>query len=216
MAGRHAAQTEVVPPGSRVLGLDCDGVLASGKELWEALFTAFPEYIPNSYNSLTSFDWPRKTPETTELCLRLSADPDFTRRFEPMPHMTWAIHALHLLGWEMHILTARPPQVHQATREWLAAQGVGHVITAVHCTENKVQLAQELGCAVFVEDNLRTAEHLGALGLRSYLISASYNHAPEEYCVRINGWRELLPDLLRYQRTVRQRVPVLSARLGRL
>jgi uncharacterized HAD superfamily protein len=116
----------------------------------------------------------------------------------------------------MHILTARPPQVQQATREWLFEQRVGHLISAVHCTENKVQLAQELGCTVFVEDNLRTAEHLGALGLRSYLISASYNYAPEEHCIRISGWRELLPDLMRYQHAVQQRAPALLTRLARL
>jgi 5'(3')-deoxyribonucleotidase len=207
MAGRNGLRPEAASPVNRVIGLDCDGVLASGKQLWDALFAAFPERIPNSYHALTSFDWPRTTPETTELCLRLSADPDFTRRFKPMPHMTWALHTLRLLGWQMHVITARPPQVHEATSAWLWEQHVGHLITAVHCTEHKVQLAQELGCTAFVEDNFHTAERLGALGLRSYLINASYNRAPEAHCIRMSGWRELLLDLMRYQRTAHQRAP---------
>ncbi|HLW00174.1 MAG TPA: hypothetical protein VKT82_16015 [Ktedonobacterales bacterium] len=182
-----------------VIGLDCDGVLASGQELWEALFAAFPDSIPNAYSSLTSYDWPRITPETTELCLRLSADAEFTRRFSAMPDMASAIRILHLLGWEIHIITARPAEVHQATHDWLYAQKIGHLINAVHCTEDKAPLAMALGCGAFVEDNLRTAEKLGALGMRSYLMNASYNQAPLQSSIRTNGWRSLLADLLVYQ-----------------
>lgn len=198
----NVTRTEAAPHRDLVIGLDCDGVLASGEELWEALFAAFPECIPNSYSSLTSYDWPRMTPETTELCLRLSANPEFTRRFSPIPHMAWAIRVLHQRGWEIHIITARPTEVYEATTEWLQIQGVGHFITAVHCTDNKAPLAQELGCLAFVEDNLRTAEKLGTLGLRSYLIDASYNRTNEEQCIRVNGWRALMLDLGRYQRSL--------------
>lgn len=202
MAVVNVTRTEAAPRRDLVIGLDCDGVLASGEELWEALFAAFPEYIPNSYSSLTSYDWPRMTPETTELCLRLSASPEFTRRFSAIPHMAWAIRVLYQRGWEIHIITARPSEVYEATMEWLQAQDIGHLITAVHCTDNKAPLAQELGCHAFVEDNLRTAENLGTLGLRSYLIDASYNRTKEAHCIRVSGWRSLMLDLGHYQRTL--------------
>jgi uncharacterized HAD superfamily protein len=202
MAVVNVTRNEAAPHRDLVIGLDCDGVLASGEELWEALFAAFPECIPNSYSSLTNYDWPRMTPETTELCLRLSASPEFTRRFGAIPHMTWAIRLLHQRGWKIHIITARPAEVYEATIEWLHVQGVGHLITAVHCTDNKAPLAQELGCKAFVEDNFRTAEKMGALGLRSYLIDATYNRIKEEHCIRVNGWRTLMLDLVSYQRSL--------------
>lgn len=203
-------------PRHPIIGLDCDGVLASGEELWEALFAAFPDHIPNTYSSLTSYDWPRMTPETTELCLRLSADPDFTRRFSAMPHMVSAIRSLHQQGWELHIITARPPEVHQATLEWLHAHNIGHCVTHVHCTEEKGPLAQELGCRAFVEDNQRTAEKLGALGMRSYLMNASYNQTPLQHSIRIGGWRDLMADLEAYQCTLQPRpVPAMAGAQAR-
>lgn len=205
MAVVKVTRTEAASRRDLVIGLDCDGVLASGQELWEALFAAFPDCIPNTYASLTSYDWPRMTPETTELCLRLSADAEFTRRFSAMPHMVWAIRILHQRGWEIHIITARPSEVYEATLDWLQAQHIGQLITAVHCTEDKAPLAQELGCRAFVEDNLRTAEKLGALGMRSYLIDASYNQAPLQQSIRISGWRNLIADLGAYQRAFQPR-----------
>src|SRR5215470_12259953 len=132
MAVVNVTRTEAAPRRDLVIGLDCDGVLASGEELWEALFAAFPECIPNSYSSLTTYDWPRMTPATTELCLRLSADPEFTRSFSAMPSMAWAIRLLHQRGWEIHIITARPIEVYAATLEWLQAQKIDRLISAVH------------------------------------------------------------------------------------
>jgi uncharacterized HAD superfamily protein len=215
MAVVKVTRTEAATRRDLVIGLDCDGVLASGQELWEALFAAFPDCIPNTYSSLTSYDWPRMTPETTELCLRLSADAEFTRRFSAMPHMAGAIRTLYRRGWEIHIITARPSEVHQATLDWLDTQHIGYCVTRVHCTEDKAPLAQELGCRVFVEDNLRTAEKLGALGMRSYLIDASYNQAPLQHSIRIKGWRPLLADLLKHQHLLQTRpLPALAGAHG--
>jgi uncharacterized HAD superfamily protein len=214
MAVVNVTRTEAALRRDLIIGLDCDGVLASGQELWEALFSAFPDCIPNQYSSLANYDWPRITPETTELCLRLSADAEFTRRFSAMPHMDWAIRTLHQRGWEIHIITARPPEVRQATLDWLHMHNVGQLVTAVHCSEDKAPLAQKLGCRAFVEDNLHTAEKLGALGMRSYLIDASYNQAPLQHSIRIGGWRNLIADLRTHQRLLQtkhaQRAPKSS------
>ncbi len=208
----NGTRVEAASRSDLVIGLDCDGVLASGQELWAALFAAFPDCIPNAYSSLTSYDWPRMTPETTELCLRLSADAGFTRKLSAMPHMAWAIYNLHQLGWKIHILTARPPEVHQATLDWLRLQNIGHLITGVHCIEDKAPLALELGCRVFVEDNMYTAERLGALGIRSYLIDASYNQAALQHSIRVSGWHDLISDLRAYRRALQ---PALVSALAR-
>jgi uncharacterized HAD superfamily protein len=199
MAVVDVTPIEAAPRRDLVIGLDCDGVLVSDYELWERLYTAYPDAIPASYSHLTTYEWPRTTPETTELCLRLSADPEFTRNLRPLPAMGWAIRALYQRGWEIHIVTARPKAVYDATREWLDLYEVGHLITAVHCTENKAPLAQQLGCSAFVEDNPRNAEALGMLGIRSYLLDACYNRRPTAHCIRVAGWPSLISDLVAYQ-----------------
>lgn len=182
-----------------VIGLDCDGVLASDRLLWERIRERFPQHIPTRYADLATFDWPRVTPETTALCLELSADPEFATRLEPMPRMAASIRRLAEAGFELRIITARPVCVRDATWRWLRRQGISHCIRRVHCVEtglDKVPLARALGCVAFVEDNHMTAEAMGAAGINSYLLDAPYNRQPELMSRRVRGWRPLVEELL--------------------
>ncbi len=182
-----------------VVGIDCDGVLASDRLLWHILHKRYPQHIPARYEDLGGYDWPRATDATTQLCLRLSADPAFAGRLEPIPHMAEALRRLCEAGYRLHVVTVRPESVRGATRRWLARQGVGHCVEAIHCVASgldKVTVARDLGYAAFVEDNHTTAEALGAAGIRSYLLDAPYNRLPTQHSVRVQDWRELLDALL--------------------
>ena len=91
-AGWRKAGAPAARPGDQgrqrpVAGVDCDGVLASDRLLWQVLRKRYPQHIPARYEDLHGYDWPRVTPETTELCLRLSADPAFAGRLAPIPYM---------------------------------------------------------------------------------------------------------------------------------
>ena len=192
-----------------VIGVDCDGVLASDRLLWQRMRQRFPEHIPARYEDLETFEWPRATEETTALCLELSADPLFMARLEPMPRMVRALSHLRDEGYRIHVITARPECVRKATWRWLRRYGVAEYVDNVHCVAGglaKVPLARKLGCAAFVEDNHATAEVLGAAGIRSYLLDAPYNRLPTEHSIRMQGWRALLDDLTLY---VPARQPVL-------
>ena len=181
-----------------IIGVDCDGVLASDRQLWLRMHQRFPEHIPARYEDLETFDWPRATPETTALCLELSADPLFMARLEPMPRMVRALCRLREEGYRVHVITARPERVRNATWRWLRRNGVAECVENVHCVESglaKVPLAHRLGCAAFIEDNHATAEAMGASGIRSYLLDAPYNRLPNEQSIRVQGWRALLEDL---------------------
>jgi 5'(3')-deoxyribonucleotidase len=159
----------------------------------------YPQHIPEHYEDLSGYDWPRVTPETTELCLRLSADPAFAGRLAPIPHMASALCALSESGYAVHVITARPQCVRHATHRWLVRQGVAGYVDQIHCVErplDKVDLARALACAAFVEDNHATAEALGSAGVRSYLLDAPYNRLPASYSVRVHDWQELLALLL--------------------
>lgn len=182
-----------------VIGLDCDGVLASDRLLWERIRDRFPQHIPARYADLATFDWPRVTPETTALCLELSADPDFATLLDPMPRMAASLRRLADAGFELRVITARPDCVRDATWRWLRRQGIARSIRRVHCVAtglDKVPLARALGCAAFVEDNFATAEALGAAGVRSYLLDAPYNRQPESLSRRVRGWPALMEELL--------------------
>lgn len=184
-------------PAHPIIGIDCDGVLASDRLLWQRLREQFPEHIPARYEDLDSFEWPRATPETTALCQELSADPAFAAQLAPMPHMAKALRELADRGYAVHVITARPACVRRATWRWLRRQGVSDYVTDIHCVETglaKVPLALALGCQAFVEDNHATAEAMGA-AIRSYLLDAPYNRAPSQHSIRVRGWRALLADL---------------------
>jgi 5'(3')-deoxyribonucleotidase len=194
-----------------IVGVDCDGVLASDRLLWQVMRKHYPAQIPARYEDLRGYDWPRVTAETTQLCLRLSADPAFAGRLAPIPHMADALRHLREAGYRPHVVTARPPCVRHATRRWLARHGVADCVEGIHCVGNpleKVDLALALGCVAFVEDNHATAEALGAAGVRSYLLDAPYNRLPERYSIRVRDWRELLDCLLRDEPLAHAHVPV--------
>jgi hypothetical protein len=182
-----------------VIGVDCDGVLASDRLLWQRLRARFPKHIPARYDDLATFEWPRATTETAALCLELSADPDFAERLEPMPGMAAALRRLRAVGYRVHVITARPQCVRGATWRWLRRYGVAECIEDIHCVAGgpeKAPLALELGCEAFVEDNHTTAEAIGAAGIRSYLMDAPYNRYPTITSLRVDGWSGMLGDLL--------------------
>lgn len=198
-----------------VIGLDCDGVLASDRLLWQRMRERFPGHIPARYEDLTTFEWPRATAATAAMCAELSADPIFAARLDPMPRMAEALRRLGAAGYRVHILTARPECVRDATRRWLRRHGVSEWVEEIHCVESgmaKIPLALELGCAAFVEDNHATAEAMGRAGLRSYLMDAPYNRLATEFSLRVSGWRELLDDLVEYVPARRPALRLADAR----
>lgn len=210
-AGAVAVQPGAPRQAGAIVGVDCDGVLASDRLLWQVLRKHFPAHIPARYEDLQVYDWPRVTRETTELCLRLSADPAFAGRLAPIPHMADALRHLRAAGYRPHVITARPVCVRNATRRWLARHGVADCVEEIHCVEHsldKVDLARQLGCVAFVEDNHATAEALGVAGVRSYLLDAPYNRVSTRYCIRVGDWRALLADLLEAELPAQVTLPI--------
>jgi hypothetical protein len=183
-----------------VIGVDCDGVLASDRLLWQVLQRRYPLEIPARYEELNTYEWPRANLETTTLCVRLSSDPAFAGRLAPIPHMAQALRRLSGAGYRLHVITARPACVRHATWRWLVRQGVAPYVHGIQCVTlplDKVALAQRLNCVAFVEDNHSTAEAIGAAGVRSYLLDAPYNRVPTTHSVRMADWQTLLADVLR-------------------
>lgn len=193
-----AADAGVWNRRSTLIGVDCDGVLASDRLLWQRLRARFPEHIPARYDDLLTFEWPRATAETQALCEELSADASFMLRLTPIAGAVLAIRRLSRQGYRLVMITARPECVRDATRAWLLAQGISDEIEDIRCVPGgpaKPAVALELGCAAFIEDNYATAEAMGAAGLRSYLLDAPYNRMFTRRSVRVAGWSALIADL---------------------
>lgn len=200
-----------------LIGVDCDGVLASDRLLWQRMRTHFPQHIPARYEDLKTFEWPRVTAETHALCQELSADPNFALRLTPMPGAIQAIRRLSHRGYRIVMITARPTCVHDATRAWLLAQGISDCIDEIYCVSGgpaKPSLALEVGCLAFVEDNHATAEAMSAAGLRSYLLDAPYNRMFTRRSVRVADWQALVADLMLRipvrQPTLRVKAPTMQ------
>lgn len=184
---------------STLIGVDCDGVLASDRLLWHHMRARFPEHIPARYEDLKTFEWPRATAETHALCQELSADPSFALRLAPIPGAVQAIRQLSDQGYRIVMITARPECVRDATRAWLLAHGISDSIEEIHCVPGgpaKVPLARAFGCVAFIEDNHATAEAMSMAGLRSYLMDAPYNRMFTKRSVRVADWHALVADLL--------------------
>lgn len=183
---------------STVIGVDCDGVLASDRLLWQRMRACFPEHIPARYEELKTFEWPRATAETHALCQELSADPNFALQLTPMPGAIQSIRRLARQGYRIVMITARPDSVRHATRAWLHAQGISDHIEEIYCVAGgpaKAPLALALDCVAFIEDNHSTAEAMGMAGLRSYLLDAPYNRMFTRRSVRVADWHALVADL---------------------
>lgn len=186
-------------PRRTIVGVDCDGVLASDRLLWRRMRERFPQHIPARYEELATFEWPRATSETEALCRELSADPAFMERLAPMPGAIEALRTLRALGYRLHVITARPECVREATWRWLERHAVADCVEAIHCVPGgpaKPPVAHALGCAAFIEDNHATAEAMSAAGLHSYLLDAPYNRLPNDGSRRMPSWRALVADLV--------------------
>lgn len=216
MPGAPRRSSTITRSSGAIIGIDCDGVLASDRLLWQVMRKRYPEHIPARYEDLGGYDWPRATDATTQLCLRLSADPAFAGRLEPIPYMAEALHQLSDAGYRLHVVTVRPEIVRGVTRRWLTRHGVSGCVEEIHCVAHgldKVEVARELGYAAFVEDNHTTAEALGAAGVRSYLLDAPYNRLPTRHSIRVQDWRDLLDEILATQEAAQPNagVPALLA-----
>jgi len=85
-----------------------------------------------------------------------------------------ALTGLRRAGWDLVGITARPPQLADATLAWLRRHGLP--LTEVHHTPvgSKAGVARRLGVSVAIEDNPAEAELLAGV-CESWLLDRPYN-----------------------------------------
>ncbi|ABO51422.1 conserved hypothetical protein [Desulforamulus reducens MI-1] len=102
-----------------------------------------------------------------------------------------SIHKLVLEGWEVHIITARSPRYQGATEKWLQEKEIP--FTGLHLLDshNKLEICQQLGVKLMVEDNIHNAYQLNGGGIPIILFDAPHNRHWPWQGIRCKSWQEI-------------------------
>lgn len=202
--------------GDRTAGriyVDVDDVLAqTGRMFLGVLADGFDRRVDfdeiRSYHLGDSFDL---APAELDRFMRLAHRPEALAAIEPMPGATAALAAWRERGYEIHVVTGRPPYTRAATLAWLEGHAMPfdelHLLdkySEVYRGETGVpagvlSLADlpGLGLSLAVEDFPGAAEHLAReVGVPVALFDRPWNRRIEPSdggapLVRCRGWDEI-------------------------
>jgi hypothetical protein len=115
-----------------------------------------------------------------------------------LPGAQDALKAFQCAGIAVHVMTARPVSVAQATRRFLSSVGLNATSFVCDLDVDKVQRCLDLGVEVLVDDHPDTIERGVKAGLRLLSLSWPYNtEVISRYRVpTAPDWTQLLPLVL--------------------
>src|SRR5262245_42779098 len=160
-----------------------------------------------SYEQLTNFDIGTACglrSEEREHLYRVVHEPDELMKMAPIDGALAVLKQWVNVGYEIAIVTGRPPASYEPTRSWLERHGVPHhSFTMVDkygrfATANTLAISlQELAACKFcwaVEDSLPMAQYLGGqMQIPVALIDCPWNHSAQNYLnvVRRVDWTSI-------------------------
>jgi uncharacterized HAD superfamily protein len=148
-----------------------------------------------AYEQLTNFDIGTACdlrPEERDSLYRVVHEPDELMQMAPIDHAIATLNQWASAGYEIAIVTGRPPDSYEPSLAWLSQHHVPHdSFTMVNkyarfATENTVAISlDELASRNYcwaVEDSLPMAQFLaGQMNLRVALIDCPWNRSAENY-----------------------------------
>lgn len=97
----------------------------------------------------------------------------------------------------VHIITARRPDIHDKTREWLDRVGLSKIELYSLGTPNKRALAEELACDYFFEDHPTASEEIAEAGISVLLMDAPYNReTAHKNMLRVHNWQDIRKEMI--------------------
>lgn len=157
-----------------------------------------------AYEQLTNFDIGTACglqPEERDSLYRIVHEPDELMQMAPIDHAIATLHQWASAGYEIAIVTGRPPDSYEPSLAWLAQHRVPYgSFTMVNKyarfeTENTVAISlDELATRNYcwaVEDSLPMAQYLaGQMNLRVALIDCPWNRSAENHANvgRFSDW----------------------------
>lgn len=201
-------------PSSRRIFVDVDDVLAqTGRMFLGVLAERFGRSVPfeeiRSYHLGDSFSL---APDELDEFMRLAHEPAALASIEPMPGAAAALADWQQHGYEVFVVTGRPPSTRRDTLAWLERHGMAHAEfhfldkyseyydSRPETPEETLFLADLPGLdfCLAVEDFPGTAEHLArTVGVPVALFDRPWNRSVEEAdgetatLARCRGWSEI-------------------------
>lgn len=92
----------------------------------------------------------------------------------------------------IYFVTARKKCLYERTLLWLKNNGLEKFKTYMLGHNNKRDIAKDLNCDIFVEDNPENAHNLAEAGFRVILMDTKYNRElRHDNITRVNSWKEI-------------------------
>lgn len=93
---------------------------------------------------------------------------------------------------ELFFITARDVSLRNITFNWLEENNLSCVPLYLLGSDHKLDLANELGCDIFIEDNPNNALQLANGGIKVLLIDTNYNKDIDHINItRVSNWYEI-------------------------
>ena len=134
---------------------------------------------------------------------------DYFRSIQPILHAKETLGNLRGMGFEMEVVTSRPPEMIDSTHDWIWMHYKG-IFSKVHFSENhalrtggktKGEICHEIGADFMIEDDLKYIPDITLRGIKVLLYDAPWNrNYQQENVVRVNSWK----DIEKYLVTSRQ------------
>jgi len=121
-------------------------------------------------------------------------------RIKPIEGSIDGVKKLISLGYEVHLLTARPREIEKETRKWLEIHFKG-IDLPLHFSRdfrdkfvNKSEVAKKIGATMIIEDHIDNAIDCAENGIKVFLIDAPWNQTDDlpENVIRVKSWKEIL------------------------
>lgn len=122
---------------------------------------------------------------------------------KPVPGALETINHLYDEGFEVYFITARPKEANEVTKQWLKKYGFKY--NGLFHSETKIEIAQELGIKLFVDDSPTIVESMHKHGIKSIFMDIPKNNhiATSKGIIRAKNWKEVTEhihqDLLLYK-----------------
>jgi len=177
------------------IGIDIDGVVSDSYTAWLGeLNRHFGKNVTvlKDYEMHMAFDVPSE--EMSRFFVE-NVDRLFTIP-QPMAGAREGICALLERGHEIVYITARRECERRLTLQWMERHGIPYEHALFTGFGSKVELAREWRLEVFIEDYLKNAKAIAALGIPVLLLDADYNRGETPPgVIRCADWKDIVTTI---------------------
>ena len=200
---------EMSPPNRIYVDLD-DVLCRTARGFLEVLEREFGKKV--AYEEIASFDLGRSFglgPHELKRFMRLAHQPEVLLKLAPVEGAIEALAAWKMAGYELTVVTGRPPATESVSQEWLDHNQVPHdalrFVDKYGRADSRypgsfatpLRELADAGFRLAVEDSLHTAEFLaGPLAIPVLLMERPWNRdkgvGPSDGIVRCRNWQEVM------------------------